>query len=47
MAGLHVVPVNTLQDGTLDLDDLKFKAVQHKDKLAAFMVRDTIFLGAL
>lgn len=38
MAGLKVVPVKSLADGSLDLDDLKTKAVKHKDNLAAFMV---------
>jgi glycine dehydrogenase len=38
MAGLRVVPVNTLADGNLDLADLRSKAEQHKDKLAALMV---------
>ena len=39
MAGLKVVPVMSLQDGSLDLADLKEKAEKHKDNLAAFMVR--------
>jgi glycine dehydrogenase len=39
MAGLKVVSVKVLADGNLDLVDLKTKAEQHKDKLAAFMVR--------
>jgi glycine dehydrogenase len=38
MAGLKVVPVKSLLDGSLDLEDLKAKAVKHKDNLAAFMV---------
>jgi glycine dehydrogenase len=38
MAGMKVVPVKVLADGNLDLVDLKSKAEQHKDKLAAFMV---------
>jgi glycine dehydrogenase len=38
MAGLKVVPVQTLADGNLDLEDLKSKAEKHKDNLAAFMV---------
>ena len=40
MAGLKVVPVKSLQDGSLDLEDLLVKAEKHKDNLAAFMVRD-------
>jgi hypothetical protein len=39
MAGLKVVPVKSLQDGSLDLADLKEKAEKHKDNLAALMVR--------
>jgi glycine cleavage system protein P-like pyridoxal-binding family len=38
MAGLKVVPVKSLQDGSLDLTDLKEKAEKHKDNLAALMV---------
>ncbi|GAA6042118.1 hypothetical protein JCM8097_003116 [Rhodosporidiobolus ruineniae] len=38
MAGMRVVPVKVLSNGTLDFDDLKAKAEQHKDNLAAFMV---------
>ncbi|KAI5835985.1 glycine dehydrogenase [Schizophyllum commune Tattone D] len=38
MAGLKVVPVKALNDGSLDLEDLKEKAEKHKDNLAAFMI---------
>ncbi|KAI0308152.1 pyridoxal phosphate-dependent transferase [Multifurca ochricompacta] len=38
MAGLKVVPVKSLQDGSLDLVDLKEKAEKHKDNLAALMI---------
>ena len=38
MAGLKVVPVKSLPDGSLDLADLKAKAEKHKDNLAAFMI---------
>ncbi|KAJ7446476.1 glycine cleavage system P-protein-domain-containing protein [Mycena galericulata] len=38
MAGLRVVSVKVLEDGNLDLADLKGKAEKHKDKLAAFMI---------
>ncbi|KAN0133205.1 Glycine cleavage system P domain containing protein [Lactarius tabidus] len=38
MAGLKVVPVKSLQDGSLDLVDLKEKAERHRDNLAAFMI---------
>lgn len=38
MAGLKVVAVKSLPDGSLDIADLRTKAEQHKDNLAAFMV---------
>ena len=38
MVGYKVVPIKALQDGSLDLKDLRSKAEQHKDQLAAFMV---------
>ncbi|BGP32310.1 glycine decarboxylase subunit P [Rhodotorula toruloides] len=38
MAGMRVVPIKNLADGSLDLADLKVKAEQHRDNLAAFMV---------
>lgn len=38
MAGMRVVAVKVLTDGSLDLADLKEKAEKHKDDLAAFMV---------
>jgi len=38
MAGLKVVPVKVLANGELDMPDLRAKAEQYKDKLAAFMV---------
>lgn len=37
MAGLKVVSVKVLPNGGLDLEDLKAKAEQYKDNLAAFM----------
>ncbi len=45
MAGLKVVPIKTLPDGSLDLVDLKAKAEQHKDNLAAFMVTYLMYAG--
>jgi hypothetical protein len=39
MAGLKVVPIKSIPDGSLDLQDLKTKAEKHKENLAAFMVR--------
>jgi len=38
MAGLKVVPVACDEDGNIDIDDLKKKAAQHEDKLAALMI---------
>lgn len=38
MAGMKVVSVKVLSTGYLDIDDLRLKAEQHKDNLAAFMV---------
>ncbi len=38
MAGFKVVPIATLKDGDIDLADLRAKADEHKDDLAALMV---------
>jgi glycine dehydrogenase len=38
MAGMRVVPVGCDRDGNIDIADLKAKAAQHADKLAALMV---------
>lgn len=38
MAGMEVVVVNCLGDGDVDVADLKAKAEQHKDHLAALMI---------
>ncbi|MGI8821678.1 MAG: aminomethyl-transferring glycine dehydrogenase [Chthoniobacterales bacterium] len=38
MAGMKVVPVATLKDGDIDLADLRTKADQHANDLAALMV---------
>lgn len=40
MAGMKVVPVHTLPDGTIDLVDLRAKAEKHKDVLAATMITE-------
>jgi glycine dehydrogenase len=37
-AGFEVVPVTNTPTGDVDLDDLRAKALEHKDKLAAVMV---------
>ncbi len=38
IAGLHVVPVACDEQGNIDLDDVRAKAHQHQDALAALMV---------
>ncbi|HUN65652.1 MAG TPA: aminomethyl-transferring glycine dehydrogenase [Bacteroidota bacterium] len=38
MAGMEVVVVRSLQDGSIDVADLKEKAAAHRDRLAALMV---------
>ncbi|KAK0532365.1 glycine decarboxylase subunit P [Tilletia horrida] len=38
MAGMRVVSVKALADGSLDLEDLRAKADKHRAELAAFMV---------
>ena len=40
MAGMKVVSVKTLPDGTIDLDDLREKAKKYKDVLAASMITE-------
>ncbi len=38
MAGMEVVVVETDDDGSIDLGDLRSKAVEHSDRLAAIMI---------
>jgi glycine dehydrogenase len=38
MAGLKVVVVASAQDGSIDVDDLRLKAGEHRERLAALMV---------
>jgi glycine dehydrogenase len=38
MAGMRVVVVASTEDGTVDLDDLRAKCIEHADSLAAIMV---------
>jgi glycine cleavage system P protein (glycine dehydrogenase) len=38
MAGMKVVPVKSLDNGDIDLDDFRAKAEQHSDNLAACMI---------
>jgi glycine dehydrogenase len=38
MAGMKVVVVGSIENGDIDLDDLRAKAAEHKDSLAALMI---------
>ncbi len=38
MAGMKVVVTKASEDGNIDVDDLRAKAIEHKDNLAALMV---------
>jgi glycine dehydrogenase len=38
MAGMQVVPIACDDDGNIDVEDLRAKAIKHADKLAALMV---------
>lgn len=38
MAGMKVVVTKTTEDGNIDVEDLRAKAIQHKDNLACLMV---------
>jgi glycine dehydrogenase len=38
VAGMHIVAVANLENGDIDLEDLKVKAAEHKNDLAALMV---------
>src|SRR5262249_17220751 len=40
LAGMRVVVVSGRGDGSIDVDDLRAKANQHRDRLAALMVAD-------
>lgn len=45
MAGMRVVPVKTKADGSIDLEDLRTKAEQHKSELAATMITEPATTG--
>lgn len=45
MAGMRVVPVKTKADGSIDLDDLRSKAEQHRNELAATMITEPATTG--
>ena len=38
MAGMHIVVTKTNENGNIDVEDLRAKAIEHKDKLSALMV---------
>jgi len=38
MAGMKVIVTKTAENGNIDVDDLRAKAIEHKDNLAALMV---------
>jgi glycine dehydrogenase len=38
MAGMHVVVTKTSENGNIDVEDLRAKAIEHKDNLACLMV---------
>lgn len=38
MAGMKVVVTKTTKEGNIDVEDLREKAIKHKDDLAALMV---------
>jgi len=38
MAGMRVVVVSSTSDGSIDVEDLRLKAREHKDRLAALMI---------
>lgn len=38
MAGMQVVPIHTLEDGTIDMEEVRAKVVEHRKNLACFMV---------
>lgn len=38
MSGYKVIPVNCLDNGSLDLEDLKLKSEKHRNELAAIMI---------
>ena len=38
MAGMHIVPVSCDDNGNINADDLREKAIQHKDNLACVMI---------
>ena len=38
MAGMHIIVTKTMENGNIDVEDLRVKAIEHKDNLSALMV---------
>jgi glycine dehydrogenase len=38
MAGMHIIVTKTMENGNIDVEDLRAKAIEHKDNLSALMV---------
>lgn len=38
MAGMHIVVTKTMENGNIDVEDLRAKAIEHKDNLSCLMV---------
>ena len=38
MAGMEIIVTKTMENGNIDVEDLRAKAIQHKDNLSALMV---------
>lgn len=38
MAGMHIIVTKTMENGNIDVEDLKAKALEHKDELSCLMV---------
>src|SRR6478609_2472455 len=38
MAGMHIIVTKTMENGNIDVEDLKAKAIEHKDDLSCLMV---------
>jgi len=38
MAGMQIIVTKTMENGNIDVDDLRAKAIEHKDNLSALMV---------
>ena len=38
MAGMHIIVTKTMENGNIDVEDLRAKAIEHKDELSCLMV---------